>query len=172
MFGTKEWSVLPGVSGLPGAKCLWPAEVSQHLAALSPGTCQAFLTFTVFLLATCFCTGFNFPAALRQHPFPAGCAVEMQYLKIRFFIRKPFILMFSNLTFLSCDQAVFLWGWSLMWICIFLDMWWLFGCSRDEEHCQECCAHCAPMNSAKSPSELAANWGLLSVQWVLVMDKQ
>lgn len=58
-----------------------------------------------------------------------------------------------------------------MLICISLEMWWLFWSSRDEEHCQGCCAHCTPMNSGKSPSVLAV-WGLLCVQCVLVMDEQ
>lgn len=58
-----------------------------------------------------------------------------------------------------------------MLICVFLEMRWLFWSSQDEEHCWSCCAHCAPVNSEKSPSVLAV-WGLLSVQWVLVMDKQ
>lgn len=130
---------------------------------------QAFLTLTEcsYLLPA---PGFNFPAALRQS-LPAGCAAEIQYLRIRlFFISKPFLLMASNLTFLYCDQAVFIWGWSLMLICIFLEMQ-LFWCSKDEEHCLGRCTHWAPINSGKSPSVLAV-WALLSVQWVLLMDKQ
>lgn len=78
--------------------------------------------------------------------------------------------MFSNLTFLCCDQAIFIRGWSLMLIHMFLKVWWLFWCSKDEEHCQGRCAHCSPKNSGKSP--VLALWGLLSVRWVLLMDKQ
>lgn len=57
-----------------------------------------------------------------------------------------------------------------MLICIFLEMQ-LFWCSKDEEHCLGRCTHWAPINSGKSPSVLAV-WALLSVQWVLLMDKQ
>lgn len=150
------WCQVPVTSrGL--ASALQPCLLVLPQALLTCSECSSWLPAS--------CTSLQLPCCSQAASVPCRlCCWNAEFEDKVIFLKEIFfLLMSSNLTFLCCDQAIFIWGRSLMLIYIFLEVWWLFWCSKDEEHCQGRCAHCSPKNSGKS--SVLALWGLLSVQW-------
>lgn len=90
---------------------------------------QAFLTFTdcsSWLPASC--TGLQLPCCSEAASIPCRlcCWNSVFEDKVIFTFSSDILNSYISLF----DQAVFIWGWSLLLICIFLEVQWLFRCSK------------------------------------------